>query len=287
MNTLFFDDNPSNIVQFAPFANVKAVLVEPAETVPFEVYASSQANEGNAYATSVMNTRREEFDGFEFGSGLEVAVLRREVERLSKIKMIILDWDLTFSVCNGLYLPPNVELPSAAVFYAGGEDRFEELKRIFAEVRQRSASIIVLTDNGNAEEGQRNKATRDRFVKLIQQFDPLFRPDELFFGNGAKGDIYETKIMQKKPLLTGGRRKHKTKNSQTVMSETPRTIRRFQREENTRLQSEIAKLVRENKQLKKQLQEAQEAQLAPLRELERRLQEADAGAGSSSKNAKK
>ncbi len=268
-DTLFFDDSEYNIQQFAPFQNkVRAVLVEP--TVFFQVtegnssfddYVQSQVREGNEYARTL--GKRNTFRRFEAGSGMSIDQLESEIESMPSLRTLILDWDLTLSVCNGLHLPPVMNVQSAAVFYAGGLERFKALQRIFADLRKRSVSIIVLTDNGNAD--YKNRDDRGQFVLLMQQFDPAFQKGNLLYGNGQKGLVYQKVFVD--PLLSGGSRSsHKTFRMR--LSATPRTLRRMHREEKTKLRSRIDALVRENKRLKKQLHEAQ---MAPLKELERRL----------------
>ena len=190
---------------------------------------------------------------------MSIEQLESEIKSMPSLRTLILDWDLTLSVCNGLHLPPVMNVQSAAVFYAGGLERFKALQRIFADLRKRSVSIIVLTDNGNATDAD----SRGQFVRLMQQFDPAFESNNLYYGHNKKWRMYEKFIY---PLEKKGGGFHKTFRMR--LSTTPRTLRRLHREEKTKLRSRIDALVRENKRLKKQLHEAQ---MAPLKELERRL----------------
>ena len=129
------------------------------------------------------------------GSGLTINEINKIANK--KAKAIIFDWDLTLSVCNGIYMPRmanaimvktgdfvfpkkmDYTFEEIAQFYSGTLERFEAIKEMFKKLRERKINIFILTDNiwGN---------NPNEFVKILKTFDPIIEPHEIIYGNNNK-----------------------------------------------------------------------------------------------------
>ena len=129
------------------------------------------------------------------GSGLTIDEIKKITKK--KAKTIIFDWDLTLSVCNGIYMPRMLNakmvhsgdfvfpkkmdytFEEIAQFYAGTHERFEAIKAMFKQLREKKINIFILTDNiwGN---------NPNEFAKILKTLDPVIEPHEIIYGNNNK-----------------------------------------------------------------------------------------------------
>jgi hypothetical protein len=143
------------------------------------------------------------------GSGLTI----NEINKISKKKAqtVIFDWDLTLSVCNGIYVPSvnylhnnvfpkrlNFTFEEMAQFYAGTLERFEALKNMFKKLRENNTKIFILTDNGWG-------SSPVELVKLLNVYDPDLVSDEIIYGNNDK-----IKTLNKHPFFKLKKRRSKS-----------------------------------------------------------------------------
>jgi hypothetical protein len=195
----FFDDNAANIAAFRKHhPDVRSVLVERnPHTCPanMEDHCARvlEQHADNRFAASVLSGGRSHY---EVGSGVSPA----DVDRVllgPRPTAVLLDWDLTLSACNGLELnplmPPKMVL-DAAVFYAGGLERFAALRETLRRLRASGARVVVLTDNATAK----HPLDRREFLRLLRCFDPNFADRDLVYGWLDKARVYAEEIL---PLL--------------------------------------------------------------------------------------
>lgn len=124
------------------------------------------------------------------GSGLTMNEIHKITNKTAKT--VLFDWDLTLSVCNGLYVPGtdnfvfpkkmDYTLDEMAHFYAGTLQRFEAIKSMFKTLRDNGTKIFILTNNGWG-------TSPVEFVKLLNVYDPALVPDEIIYGNNDKINI--------------------------------------------------------------------------------------------------
>jgi len=147
------------------------------------------------------------------GSGLTI----NEINKITKKKasVVIFDWDLTLSVCNGVYTPRlsfanDVIFPDPkkmdytfeemAHFYAGSLERLDAIKTMFKTLRDKGTKIFILTDNGWG-----NKP--NDFIKFLNIYDPSLVQCEIIYGNNDK-----IKTINNHPFFKLKKKKNKTKN---------------------------------------------------------------------------
>ena len=208
MRVYFYDDDPVNITTFkAAHPSVRSVLVKNEGVTPIlknmdAFYYPTMFHRmypHNRYAATLI----EEHDimhpqkvrpelacricGVKVGQGLTVAEIRKIARRRAEV--VLFDWDLTLSVCNGLILPRDKEYSNAEVaqYCAGTLERFNALREMFAELRRRGTKIYILTNNGWAQDD-----TVERFSGVVQVFDGQIAKEDIVYGRGEKAVVYST-----------------------------------------------------------------------------------------------
>ena len=136
-----------------------------------------------------------------------------------KASVVIFDWDLTLSVCNGVYTPglsfandiifPNPKkmdytFEEMAHFYAGTLERLDAIKTMFKTLRDKGTKIFILTNNGWGSKP-------NDFIKFLNMYDPLLVPDEIIYGNHDK-----INVINNHPFFKLKKKKIKTKSKQNV-----------------------------------------------------------------------
>lgn len=227
MRVYFYDDDPVNITTFrAAHPSVRSVLVKNQGTTPIlknmdGFYYPTMFHRmypNNRYAAALV----EEHDilhphklrpelacrlcGVRVGQGMTVAEIKQIARR--KADVVLFDWDLTLSVCNGLLLPQDVEYSNAEVaqYYAGSLERFNALREMFGELRRRGTKIYILTNNGWAQD-----STVERFSGIVQVFDGQIAKEDIVYGRGDKAVVYRTD-----PRFRLYTRKRKRKRARTL-----------------------------------------------------------------------
>jgi hypothetical protein len=156
------------------------------------------------------------------GSGLTLAEIKTLLTH--RFDVILFDWDLTLSVCNGIMLPddPKSNYTEVAEFYAGTLERFNALRAMFTELRRRGTKVYILSDNGMAqkpklpvEEGQ--TSLFDSFLLILQQLDGEIRKDDIVYGNNNKVETMKTSV------LSQYCRKRKTKKHKKITLRTAKS----------------------------------------------------------------
>ena len=224
----YYDDSIVNINSFKKRKDIKSILVSNktlnpiSKDMPAYYYVSMFHTKypNNKYAKSMLEvppvkpTKKLHISNtlcsrcnITTGSGLTI----KEINKITKRKAttVIFDWDLTLSVCNGVYTPKlsfandiiftkkmDYTFDEMAHFYAGTIERFEALKHMFKTLREKGTNIFILTDNGWG-----NKPIE--FAKFLKSYDPNIAPDEIIYGNNDK-----IKILNKHPFF---KRKTKTR----------------------------------------------------------------------------
>ena len=227
MRVYFYDDDPVNITAFrAAHPSVRSVLVKNQGTTPIlkhmdGFYYPTMFNRlypNNRYAAALI----EEHDilhphklrpelacrlcGVRVGQGMTVAEIKQIARR--KADVVLFDWDMTLSVCNGLILPQDVAYSNAEVaqYYAGSLERFNALREMFGELRRRGTKIYILTNNGWAQD-----STVERFSGIVQVFDGQIAKEDIVYGRGVKAAVYRTD-----PRFRALTRKRKRKRARTL-----------------------------------------------------------------------
>ena len=208
MRVYFYDDDPVNISSFkADHPTVRSILVKNEGTTPilkgmdgfYYPTMFHQMYPNNRYAAALI----EEHDilhphklrpelacrlcGVKVGQGMTVAEIRQIARRRAEV--VLFDWDLTLSVCNGLILPRDAEYSNTEVaqYYAGSLERFNALREMFSQLRRRGTKIYILTNNGWAQND-----TVARFSEIVQVFDGQIAKEDIGYGPGAKAVVYRT-----------------------------------------------------------------------------------------------
>ena len=268
---VFFDDSPRNIRDFKerhPW--VISVLVDAprAKTFAEHCHHIVLQHGGNQYAKALQKNP----EPAQVGPGVDLAEVERVVADASA-NVVMFDWDLTLSTCNGLHLnhkkmsPPL--LRDAAIFYAGGPERFQGICALLRKLRQQNIKVIVLTDNGTAH--PKEVGARRNFVRLLQCMDPAFTEDDLVYGNLDKARIFDEDILpklQKSPLLLTRRGRTRRVKDMPSTAISPRTARYQTRCRSADARVKIESLVRENAALRAS---HKAAPITALQELARRL----------------
>jgi hypothetical protein len=148
------------------------------------------------------------------GSGLTINEIHKITKR--KASIVIFDWDLTLSVCNGLYTPRLVysndfvfptkmeyTFEEMAHFYAGTIERFDAIKTMFKTLRDKGTKIFILTDNPWGK-------NPTELAKILNAYDPSLVPDEIIYGNNDK-----INIINKHPFF---KLKNKNKSKRNTIS---------------------------------------------------------------------
>jgi hypothetical protein len=205
LTVVFFDDSPTNIREFKeqhPW--VISVLVDATKEKTFTEHCHHVISQhgGNLYAKA----QQKSAPTSAVGRGVDLALVEQVVSDACP-NLVMFDWDLTLSTCNGLQLNehkmPLALLRDAAIFYAGGPKRFLSICALFRKLRQQRVKVMVLTDNGTAD--PKEGGYRRNFVRLLQCMDPAFTEDDLVYGNLDKARIFHDDILpklQKNPLIT-------------------------------------------------------------------------------------
>ena len=204
----FYDDSIVNIESFKIRKDIKSILVPNktpnpiSKNMPAYYYATMFHTKypQNKYGKCMLDTPPVKPTknihiantvcarcNIETGSGLTMNEIQKITKK--KAKTVIFDWDLTLSVCNGLYTPRLVQtddfvfpekmdytFDEMAQFYAGTLERFEALKHMFKQLRERNTNIFILTDNGWG-------ASPIEFAKILRSYDPYIMPNEIIYGN--------------------------------------------------------------------------------------------------------
>ena len=176
----FYDDYQENIDMVKKRKDITSILVpnkKPKTNKFTHAVTFHKKYPKNKYGTIMQNP--EAMCKLEFGTGLTIPELKRIGNKPAKV--VILDWDLTLSIFNGIYSPTNPFIfdEDVAQFYAGGNARFEALKAMFKKLRDKGTKIYILTNNGWAKHPA-------HFVTLFQHYDPQMKQHEILFGNQNK-----------------------------------------------------------------------------------------------------
>ena len=176
----FYDDYQENIDMVKKRRDITSILVpnkKPKTNKFTHAVTFHKKYPKNKYGTIMQNP--EAMCKLEFGTGLTIPELKRIGNKPAKV--VILDWDLTLSIFNGIYSPTNPFIfdEDVARFYAGGNARFEALKAMFKKLRDKGTKIYILTNNGWAKHPA-------HFVTLFQHYDPQMKQHEILFGNQNK-----------------------------------------------------------------------------------------------------
>jgi hypothetical protein len=267
---VFFDDSPNNIREFNeqhPWVITVLVDAQRSKTFADHCHHILSQHGGNQFARSLQKNPLPAA----VGPGVDLAEVERVVTDASA-NLVMFDWDLTLSTCNGLHLNHKKMSPlvlrDAAIFYAGGPDRFQGICTMLQKLRQKNIKVLVLTDNGTAD--RKEVGARRNFVRLLQCMDPAFTEDDLVYGNLDKARIFHEDILpkfQKNPLILP--RRGRTRRFQTMPAPlSPRTARYQTRCRTADARVKIESLVRENAALR---EGKKTAPLAALKDLARRL----------------
>ena len=165
------------------------------------------------------------------GSGLTINEIHKITKR--KASVVIFDWDLTLSVCNGIYTPGlsfandnifpditkmNYTFEEMAHFYAGSLERLDAIKKMFKTLRDKGTKIFILTNNGWG-----NKP--NDFIKFLNIYDPLLVSDEIIYGNHDKINVINKHPFYKlKSKKTKTKTKTKTKKSSSWLQNITRKL---------------------------------------------------------------
>jgi hypothetical protein len=227
MKVYFYDDNKHTVSEFkAKHPNVSTVYVKNLKKTRilngmagyFYPSMFAQKYPHNKYAQVVLqNIMKNDqimhpqkkwpkdlcvMSDIEVGSGLTVP----EINRIARVSadVVMLDWDLTLSVCNGVYIFPGYKTVYSATemaqYFAGTIERFNALRKMFAELRSRGIKIIIFTDNGVA------KSNLDQFFEIAQALDTDLSKNDIVYGYGIKAETFKTD-KRLKPIYAANRNK--------------------------------------------------------------------------------
>ena len=120
------------------------------------------------------------------GQGLTVAEIHKIARR--KADMVLFDWDMTISTCNGLYLLDGVYSNTEVAHYCAGTlERFNALRDMFAALRRRGTKIFILTNNGQAQDD-----SVERFSDVVKVLDGQMTKEDIVYGRNEKAVVYRT-----------------------------------------------------------------------------------------------
>jgi len=213
MSVWFFDDSRRNIADFRKHhPEVVSVLVEPDPArcpANLEDHCDRVLRQhgGNRFAKAVLS-KKDHGAHYEVGGGVDPAYVEHVLKGV-RPSAVLFDWDLTLSTCNGLelgHLMPPVMVRDAAVFYAGGTERFDALSATLRRLRASGARVFILTDNGAAK----NSLDRREFLRLLKCFDPAFCDRDLVYGCLDKARVFAESILPTLPKRRNPLRRDRT-----------------------------------------------------------------------------
>ena len=241
----FYDDDIGNINSFKSRKDIKSVWVSNktpnpiSKNMPAYYYVSMFHTKypKNKYAKCMLDkppvkpTKKINIKNnicsrctISTGSGLTIDEIHKITKKRASV--VIFDWDLTLSVCNGVYVkvtnksnkfvfPKKLDytLDEMAHFYAGTLERFEALKNMFKTLRGKGTKIFILTNNGWG-------SSPVEFVKLLNIYDPELVPEEIIYGSNDK-----INVINKHPFFKLKKKKTKTKNKYWFQNLTRKLFR--------------------------------------------------------------
>jgi hypothetical protein len=139
----------------------------------------------------------------EVGGGLSITDIKRAAKRPADV--VLFDWDLTLSVCNGIPLPKNTTdytFTEVAQYCAGTMERFHALREMFAELRLRGTKVFILTNSGFA------KSYGNDFVEILKVLDSELTKEDVVLGKGFKAKTFKTD-KRLRPIFAANRKTQK------------------------------------------------------------------------------
>ena len=125
-----------------------------------------------------------------------------------RLLWVVFDWDRTLTKMEGVVLKTDKQVrdmtpaivESLALWYFGGKDRLESLRRLFAAASKAGVGILILTAN-TALEGRKERDRNEHlFLALLRQIDAEFRADHLQYTSEAKVTWLGTRLANDRPL---------------------------------------------------------------------------------------
>jgi len=151
------------------------------------------------------------------GQGITIKEIQKIIKwanhknNLDTPRLILFDWDQTISVCNGIFLPDNIDniddkhnvhnysnkftFTEMAHYFAGTLERFNALQFMFFNLRKNGVKCQIFTNNGwgkkreNLKEGEEDK-NLNFFLSIVQVLDPQMKESDIIYGNGDKVNTF-------------------------------------------------------------------------------------------------
>lgn len=199
--SLFYDNNPQNFYDCDILKNVIPIKVN--ETIHDNInynnlyFKKSDINVKNLINT-INNSNHLETDNIDLKSGITIIQINKLINFIQKyhnnIDYIILDWDRTFTIIEGLYNFNNINnltkylLGSSNIdniitickYYFGGEERYKALRELMKTIHNYNIKPVILTNNRIAV------SNPNLFVNFIKMCGYDINPYYIIYNNSTK-----------------------------------------------------------------------------------------------------
>lgn len=204
--SLFYDNNSQNFHDCDILKNVIPIKVN--ETINDNIdynnlYFKKSDNSVKTLIRNINNSNHLEVDNIDLKSGITIRQINKLINFIHKyhnnIDYIILDWDRTFTIIEGLYNFNNLNnltqylLGSSNIdniitickYYFGGEERYKALRNLMRTIKNYNIKPVILTNNRIAV------SNPNLFVNFIKMCGYDINPYYVMYNNSTK---YKTLI---------------------------------------------------------------------------------------------
>ena len=203
--SLFYDNNIDNFNNNNSINSVIPIKVSESENINIKMYNSYYKNSSEDVKNFFKRLYSAGFekDKIDLKSGISNDQIKKLCNFIQKnyknIENIIFDWDRTFTIIEGLYNFKNLKEFANIIYsnnslnkqliickyYLGGEERMNNLKKLFSLLKKYSINLYIFTNNGIAVD---NPQIMKDIIKLLDYDIPI---KNILYNNYAKTDKYD------------------------------------------------------------------------------------------------
>jgi hypothetical protein len=228
MPIIFFDNEPVNIDSMSNIPNCETVLID--HTIPNEFIRKNKKNssyvqhfleKGSTYAKLVQEQEGETIMPTTGITQEHISRLEKWIRRVNNPKIAVFDWDRTLIVVEGMLLPSSpytyesyeTTIEDALIYSIGGEQRFQQIKKMFEMLEENTVHVFILTNNNDANLKQA------LFLEIVRLIFPGVTKEKLIcaYGFREKKAALESNQMYQNIIVSAGggtayKNKIRTKN---------------------------------------------------------------------------
>lgn len=205
----FYDNDMLNITQFKEQLKfIESIFVDNSPNKEIldgsiaSLYTTKflDKNPNNKYALYLNSLNNKEI-GTDVGfSEKDAKNLKKWVNKITRKRVVVFDWDGCLSTIEGIILPSNIKMENEykqneitykdiALYYAGGIKRFQMLKNLFKYLNKKKVRVFILTNNPSASCKIQTQSllsigpkSRDNFYKVVKQIIPQINKEDILCG---------------------------------------------------------------------------------------------------------